>query len=72
MNDVVNLPTARKQRTRLGFTIPKAAKELGIGESLLRRAIKAGDVKVVPFGGRILLTRVEIERVRAVIEGLKE
>ena len=34
------------------FTIPEAAKRLGIGESKARRAVASGDLAVIRYGHR--------------------
>jgi hypothetical protein len=54
----------KRHHTHVGFSIPAAAEELQIPESILRRAVKAGDVEVIPFGGLDRVPPREIERLR--------
>jgi len=42
----------------------EAAKILGIGYATLFRRIKAGHIQVIKLGGRTLVTKSEIDRVK--------
>jgi excisionase family DNA binding protein len=48
----------------LGYTIPGAAEELEVPEGTVRRAVKNGEIEVVPFGGLPRIPPREIERLR--------
>ena len=52
--------------THAGYSIPAAAHELKIPEGVLRRAVKAGDVETVPFGGLERVPPREIDRLREI------
>ena len=52
--------------THAGFSIPAAAHELQVPEGVFRRAVKAGDVETVPFGGLDRVPPREIDRLRKI------
>lgn len=54
--------------THLGYSIPAAAVELNVPEGTVRRAVKNGEIAVVPFGGLDRIPPREIERIRGVFD----
>jgi excisionase family DNA binding protein len=46
----------------LAHPIPQACKRVGIGETKLREAIKAGELEVIKIGDRTLLEDEELKR----------
>jgi excisionase family DNA binding protein len=54
----------KKHLSRVGNSIPGAAKKIGVGEGTLRRAIDRKQVEVIEFGGLRRITDAEVDRVR--------
>jgi hypothetical protein len=50
--------------THAGFSIPATAKELGMPEGLIRKAVDRGEIEVIPFGGLRRVPPREVERLR--------
>ena len=57
---------ASRHYTHLGYSIPAAAHELRLSEQTVRRAVKAGDVETVQFGGLKRVPPREIDRLREI------
>ena len=54
----------------LGFTIPGCAEELKVPEGTIRRAVRNGEIAVVPFAGLDRIPPREIERLRDLFKAL--
>lgn len=53
---------------RRTLTVPEVAESLGISPNLARKLIRAGQIRSVRLGRKILVAREEIDRVLAVGE----
>lgn len=54
----------RRRRPGAGFTIPMFAEHFNLPVSQVRRAVKRGDIKTVPFAGLERIPPTEVERVQ--------
>jgi excisionase family DNA binding protein len=45
---------------RLGFTRKEVAKLLGVGISTVYKAIETGQIRIVKFGGRVVIPKIEL------------
>lgn len=52
-----------RHRPGAGYTIPKFAKHYGIPESQVRRSVRDGTIKTVPWAGLLRIPPSEAERV---------
>jgi excisionase family DNA binding protein len=50
---------------QLAYRVPEAAKRIDIGLTKMWEMVNDGTVKVVRFGGRVVVPRSELERVLA-------
>jgi excisionase family DNA binding protein len=63
--EAVAAVTAQKRHRRgAGWSIPAAAKELGINDHTLRRAVERGEVACIQFGGLRRIPPAELARLR--------
>jgi excisionase family DNA binding protein len=59
-----NKPPKRPYRIKLGYSIPAAARELGLSESTVRRACDRGEIRVVQLGGARRVPPAEVRRIK--------
>jgi excisionase family DNA binding protein len=45
---------------RLGYSVPEAAKALGVGEWAIRTLIRRGDLPVIKVGGRTVIRKTDL------------
>jgi len=57
----------KRHFTRAGNSIPVSAKRLKMGDGTFRKAIDAGQVKVINFGGLRRVPEYELQRVAALL-----
>ena len=49
-------------KERLALSVKEAAETLGVGKELIYRAINRGELRAVRLGGRVMVPRIELER----------
>jgi excisionase family DNA binding protein len=47
---------------RMTYSVPDAARILGVGRNTAYEAVRNGDIRAVRIGGRVLVSKPEIER----------
>jgi excisionase family DNA binding protein len=51
------------EQNKLTFSINESARILSVSRDSVLRAVKRGEIRTVKFGRRVLVPRVELERV---------